>query len=95
MDRFGTRPSGIGNTCRDWHVPRAAVGGSREARVSGQLESRHFFRTGDTVRDLGGTEGTVIQAGALFALIEWAGDTTTEVEQFDPSVTVLERAEPA
>ncbi len=56
--------------------------------MSGQLESRHFFRVGDRVRSVDGRAGTVVEAWALFATIEWADGPRDEVEQFDESVVV-------
>jgi hypothetical protein len=63
--------------------------------VSGQLESRHFFRTKDTVQHVDGFNGTVIESRALYATIRWDDDRHEEIDQFDPRVVVLERAEPA
>ncbi|HUE96366.1 MAG TPA: hypothetical protein VMN39_06880 [Longimicrobiaceae bacterium] len=63
--------------------------------MSGQLESQHFFRTGDTVRDLEGRQGTVIDGTALYATIEWEFGSRAEVEQFDPRIAVVERAQHA
>ncbi len=64
-----------------------------EARVSGQLESRHFFRDRDTVEHVDGLEGTVLSGHSLFATIAWRDGRCEEVEQFDPLVVVVERAE--
>jgi hypothetical protein len=61
--------------------------------VSGQLESRHFFRDRDTVRHVDGFEGTVESGHALYATIAWVDGRREEVEQFDPAVVVIERAE--
>jgi hypothetical protein len=61
--------------------------------LSGQLESPHFFRTGDTVRSVDGRVGTVDDASTLFATIRWELDGRQEVDQFDPSIVVLQRAE--
>ena len=61
--------------------------------MSGQLESRHYFRVGDTVRSIDGRTGTVVEALTLFASIEWADGGRVEVEQFDESVVVEQRME--
>lgn len=60
--------------------------------MSGQLESRHFFRERDVVQDLDGFFGTVVSGEALYATIDWTDGRREEVEQFDPSVVVVERA---
>lgn len=60
--------------------------------MSGQLESRHFFRDRDTVERIDGAVGTVLVGHSLFATIEWRDGRREEVEQFDPSVVVVERA---
>lgn len=62
--------------------------------MSSQLESRHFFRTGDTVQHRSGPLGEVADSHALFALICWTDGRHEEIEQFDPRVLVLERARP-
>lgn len=62
-----------------------------EACVSGQLESRHFFRERDTVQHLNGTTGTVVNGQSLYATIDWADGRREEVDQFDPDVMVVER----
>lgn len=64
-----------------------------EACVSGQMESRHFFRDRDTVQHQDGAVGTVVSGLALYAVIEWVDGRRQEVDQFDPAVVVLERAE--
>lgn len=61
--------------------------------MSGQLESRHFFRDRDTVQHIDGFMGTVESGHALYATITWIDGRREEVEQFDPSVVVIERAE--
>jgi hypothetical protein len=66
-----------------------------EACVSGQLESRHFFRERDTVQHRSGTFGTVVSGQSLYATIDWADGRREEVDQFDPAVMVVERAEDA
>jgi len=62
--------------------------------VSGQLESRHFFRERDTVQHRDGLTGTVIDGHALYALVAWSDGRCEEVDQFEPSVVVIERADP-
>jgi hypothetical protein len=61
--------------------------------VSGQLESQHFFRSGDTIRDPLGRVGKVVDGRALYALVEWEGGVAAELDQFDPRYIVVERAE--
>lgn len=61
--------------------------------MSLQLESRHFFREGDTVRHYRGATGRVVEAMALYAVVRWEDGPEEEVEQLDPAVTVIERAE--
>lgn len=61
--------------------------------MSGQLESRHFFRDRDTVEHVDGLVGTVVSGHSLYATIAWMDGRCEEVEQFDPSVVVVERAE--
>ena len=36
------------------------------------MESRHFLKVRDTVEDIGGTVGRVVEGSALYARIEWA-----------------------
>jgi hypothetical protein len=60
--------------------------------VSTQLESRHFYRTGDTVQHVGGATGTVAEGFALYAVVRWDDGRQEEVDQLDPAITVLERA---
>lgn len=60
--------------------------------MSGQLESRHFFRPRDRVQRRDGTQGGVVDGSALFAVIEWDDGNQAEVEQFDPAIEVIERA---
>ena len=62
--------------------------------MSGQLESRHFFRASDVVQHLDGHLGTVVEGYALYATIVWSDGRQEEVEQFDPGVVVIQRAEP-
>jgi hypothetical protein len=73
--------------------PVGAGASGLEARVSGQLESRHFFRDRDTVERVDGRVGTVVSGHALYATIAWMDGDREEVEQFDPAVVVVERAE--
>lgn len=62
--------------------------------MSVQLESRHFFRAGDTVEHRSGEAGKVVEGFALYATVVWADGRREEIEQFDPFVVVTERAEP-
>ena len=61
--------------------------------MSRQLESRHFYRVRDVVRHLDGELGTVVEAFALYATVAWEDGRVEEVDQFDPFVSVVERAE--
>lgn len=61
--------------------------------MSVQLESRHFFRMRDTVQHLNGQTGTVAEGHSLYATIVWQDGRREEVDQFDPFVVVIERAE--
>lgn len=63
--------------------------------MSGQLESRHFFRARDTVQHQDGRIGIVVDCQALYATIAWADGRTEEVDQFEPAVVVIDRAEVA
>ena len=56
------------------------------------MESRHFLRVRDTVQDRNGGYGKVVEEWALYAIVEWADGRTEEVDQFDPTVVVVERA---
>lgn len=60
--------------------------------MSGQLESQHFFRSGDEVRGDDGRDGRVLDASALYATIEWDPGIRTEIDQFNPRVVVTHRA---
>ena len=60
--------------------------------MSTQLESRHFYKTGDTVQHVGGATGTVAEGRALYAVIRWEDGRQEEVDQLDPAISVLERA---
>lgn len=55
------------------------------------MESRHFFRDRDTVLHRDGGVGTVVSGQALFAIVEWGDGRRQEIDQFDPSVEVIER----
>jgi hypothetical protein len=63
--------------------------------VSIQLESRHYFMVRDTVQHLDGYLGTVVEGYALYATVLWDDGRKEEVDQFDPLVFVVERAESA
>ena len=72
------------------------MGERTEGSVSLQMESRHFLKARDTVEDVGGRSGTVLEGSALYAVVEWEDGRREEIDQFDPRVAVLERAsEPA
>lgn len=60
--------------------------------MSTQLESRHFYNTGDVVQHLTGTTGKVVEGFALFAVVRWEDGRQEEVDQLDPRITVTERA---
>ncbi len=60
--------------------------------MSGQLESNHFFCFGDIVRRADGEVGTVVEAWSLYASIQWDSGRREEVDQFDPEITIIERA---
>lgn len=60
--------------------------------MSGQLESRHFFREHDRVQHRDGRHGIVTDGHTLFAVVDWEDGERQELDQFDPAVTVLERA---
>jgi len=60
--------------------------------VSTQLESKHFYKTGDTVQHLTGPIGTVVEGLSLYAVVRWDDGRQEEVDQLDPAITVLERA---
>ena len=61
--------------------------------MSGQLESRHFYRTRDRVQHLDGMMGTVLEGHALYALLQWDDGRSQEVDQFDPRIAVTDRSE--
>lgn len=56
------------------------------------MESRHFFKVGDTVEEFGGNLGRVTDGSALFALVEWRDGRSEEIDQFDSRIIVIERA---
>lgn len=58
-----------------------------------QLESLHYYRSGERVRDWAGREGTVLEGLALWATIRWDDGGTEEIAQLDPDITVLDRAD--
>lgn len=60
--------------------------------MSVQLESRHFYKRGDVVRDLAGRTGEVLDSLALYARVRWEDGREEEVDQLDPRITVVERA---
>jgi hypothetical protein len=62
--------------------------------VSANLESRHFYLPGDTVQRLDGSQGRVAESFALWAVIRWEDGRDEELDQLEPSVWVVERAEP-
>lgn len=59
--------------------------------MSLQLESRHFFQPHDLVEDRQGAPGVVVDASSLYARVRWTDGREVELEQFDPSVVVVER----
>jgi len=65
--------------------------------LSGQNESLHFFRTGDSVRSIDGRLGTITEGLALYAIVRWEDQIeesgADEIDQFDPGVVVMRRSE--
>ena len=61
-------------------------------RVSSNLESRHFYLTGDRVQRLDGLFGEVLEGMALWAVLRWEDGREEEVDQLEPSIWVVERA---
>jgi hypothetical protein len=61
--------------------------------MSGQLESRHYFRVGDLVRSVDGRAGTVVASWTLFATVEWTDGGREEIDQFDERIVVEKRWE--
>jgi hypothetical protein len=55
---------------------------------------RHYFRPGDRVIRRDGLEGQVVETTALYALVRWAGELRTWIEQHDPAVAILQRGDP-
>ena len=72
--------------------PAQGMGERTEGSVSLQMESRHFLKARDTVEDIGGRLGTVLEGSSLYAVVEWEDGRREEVDQFDPRIAVLERA---
>jgi hypothetical protein len=60
--------------------------------VSAQLESRHFYNTGDEVQHVAGGVGRVQEGFALWAVVRWEDGRVEEVDQLDPTIWVVERA---
>jgi hypothetical protein len=60
--------------------------------VSANLESRHFYLTGDAVQRLDGLEGRILEGMALWATVRWDDGREEELDQLDPTVWVTERA---
>ena len=60
--------------------------------MSTQLESRHFYNTGDVVERVDGALGTVLEGFALWAVVRWHDGRQEEVDQLDPTISVVERA---
>lgn len=77
--------------CHDPPAAPADVSGA-ESHVSGQLESNHFFRTGDSVRKSDGMLGIIIEGFSLYAIVEWSNGDREELDQFDPRVEVMQRS---
>jgi hypothetical protein len=57
------------------------------------MESRHFLKSGDTVEHIDGRQGTVAESFALYAVVRWEDGREEEVDQLDPRVSVITRAE--
>ena len=60
--------------------------------MSAQLESRHFYYTGDAVRHVAGGTGWIVEGYALWAVVRWDDGRQEEVDQLDPAIWVVERA---
>lgn len=60
--------------------------------MSLQTESRHFLREGDLVLGQDRGYGRVIEGWALYAIVEWFDGRREEVNQFEPLIEVVERA---
>jgi hypothetical protein len=61
--------------------------------VTSNLESRHFYLSGDLVQRLDGQQGRVVESLALWAVVRWEDGREEEVDQLNPAVWVTERAE--
>jgi hypothetical protein len=61
--------------------------------MSGQAESRHFFRVHDSVEDPDGRGGVVVRGSALYATVRWRDGEEQELEQFDARVVVTLRGD--
>jgi len=57
--------------------------------------SRHFFQARDMVQDRDGRMGTVVEVQSLYATVVWEDGGREEVDQFDPRVLVIQRADAA
>lgn len=62
-------------------------------RVTGQLDSPHFFRAGDVVQRTDGLGGRIAASRALYAEVIWDDGRHQEVDQFDPDLFVVSRAQ--
>ena len=60
--------------------------------MSAQLESRHFYNTGDVVQHVTGGMGEIAEGFALWAIVRWEDGRQEEVDQLDPTIWVVERA---
>jgi hypothetical protein len=60
--------------------------------LSAQLESRHFYNTGDAVQHVAGVMGWIVEGFALWAVVRWDDGRQEEVDQLDPTIWVVERA---
>lgn len=47
------------------------------------------------VRHRDGAFGTIMEGQALYAVVAWSDGREEEIEQFDPLIEVVQRAEPA
>lgn len=56
--------------------------------MTAQIESNHFYRSGDTIRRHDGRVGVVTEGHSLFAIVTWNDGAREEVDQFDPSIIV-------
>ena len=59
--------------------------------MSAQLESRHFYNTGDAVQHVAGVMGSIVEGFALWAVVRWDDGRQEEVDQLDPAIWVVER----